>query len=104
MDPIVSLRIGSSLVAGAAFCALAAWGGHAESMLLRTRTESDTGAPPEIRDVRAFPRLAVTTLWLARDLALFGAGAAGTWLGGPVGACALAAAAWAAEVTSGYAK
>lgn len=96
MDPTVSLRIGTSLLAGVAFCALAAWGGRAESRLLRTRTESDAGAPPEIRDVRAFPRLAVTTLWLARDLALFGAAATGAWLGGLAGACALSFAAWAA--------
>lgn len=88
------IRLATSLIAGAAFCLLAAWGGRAESLLLRTRTESDSQAPPEIRDVRAFPRLAVTTLWLGRDLALFGAAAAGVSLAGIPGAMLFAFAAW----------
>lgn len=88
-------RAAASLFVGSFFCWAATWGGRAESRLLRTRTESDAQAPPEIRDVRAFPRLAVTTLWLGRDLALFGAAAAGMSLAGPGGAITFAAVAWA---------
>lgn len=94
MDTAEAIRIAGSVVVGALFCWLAAWGGRAESRLLRTRTESDPQAPPEIRDVRAFPRLAVTSLWLGRDVALFGAAAAGRSLGGAVGAVGFGLLAW----------
>lgn len=96
MDAADSILLGGSLTAAVAFTLLAAWGGRAESRLLRTRTASDPGAPPEIRDVRAFPRLAVTTLWLGRDLALFGAAAAGATVAGIGGAITFAVLAWAA--------
>lgn len=94
MDASESIRLTGGIVAGAAFVLLAAALGRAESRLLRTRTTSDPQAPPPIRDVRAFPRLAVTTLWLGRDTALIGAAAAGLWLGGVAGAIAAALAAW----------
>ncbi len=95
MDPTEALRVASGLTTAATFCLLAAWAGRAETRLLRTRTTSDPQAPPEIRDVRAFPRLAVTTLWLGRDIALFGAAAAGAGVGGAGGAVSFTLLAWA---------
>jgi len=96
MDVAESLRIAGGLIVGGSFCLLAAALGRAESMLLRTRTASDPSAPPAVRDVRAFPRLAVTTLWLGRDVALIGAAAAGAGLAGIGGAALFAGTSWAA--------
>lgn len=95
MDTANTIVLGSGLLSALAFTLLAGWAGRAESRLLRTRTANDPGAPPEIRDVRAFPRLAVTTLWLGRDLALFGAAAAGAAVAGIGGAIGFAVLAWA---------
>ena len=96
MDPSLSARLVVLVLLGLLFVLLARWFGRAESLLLRTRTASDPQAPPEIRDVRAFPRIAITTLWLGRDIALFGAAAAGAAAGGVAGAVALGLLAWSA--------
>lgn len=62
---------------------------RAETMLLRNRTASDPQAPPAVRDLRAFPRLAVTSLWLTRDAVLLAAAAIGYIFTGALGAAAL---------------
>lgn len=96
MDPSLPVRLVVLSLLGLLFVLFARWFGRAESLLLRTRTASDPQAPPEIRDVRAFPRIAITTLWLGRDIALFGAAAAGAAIGGVAGAVALGLLAWSA--------
>jgi len=103
VDPPDPLRIAFGLLLGSAFVSLAAGLGRAESLFLRTRTASDPQAPAAIRDVRAFPRVAITTLWLGREIAVIGAAAAGAAPGGLPGAL-LAGAAAAAGGLAGVAS
>lgn len=98
MEPTESIRAAVAVVSGIALLLLAWWSGRAESLLLRTRTSSDPQAPPEIRDVRAFPRLAMTTLWLLRDVSVLGAAATGAVFGGLPGAIVLGLAATSAAL------
>lgn len=90
MEPSDLLGLVSGFAFGALLLFVALRLGRAEARLLRNRTINDPQAPPAVRDVRAFPRLALTTLWIGRDLALIAAAAAGSWLAGLPGALVFA--------------
>ncbi len=96
MNASETLRLLGGIAATGGLLLLAARLGRAESMLLRMRTANDPQAPPAVRDLRAFPRLAVTGLWWGRDAVVIGAAGVGLWLGGGTAAALLALAAWIA--------
>jgi CBS domain containing-hemolysin-like protein len=78
MTAIDSLLLAGLIAAALAVASTAALIAMAEATLLSpTRTANDPQAPPFVQSARAFPRLAVVSLWLCRDLVLIGAVALG---------------------------